>query len=82
MTINDMIIPEQILAKAERLNAQNVSFIQTKDGYDVFRLLFKQPNVRLNGNEISLNAGMPVVLLYKDGTVATADTSRHAYWLE
>ena len=82
MTINDMIIPEQILAKAERLNAENISFIQTKDGYDVFRLLFKQPHVRLNGNEISLNTGMPVVLLYKDGTVATADTSRHTYWLE
>ena len=41
-----MIIPGQVLEKAEKLNAENVTFIQQKDGYDVFRLSFKQLNLR------------------------------------
>ena len=76
-----MIIPGQVLEKAEKLNAENVTFIQHKDGYDVFRLSFKQSNLRHNGTEIPMETGMPVIILFKDGVAQTAKYSDHDYWL-
>lgn len=77
-----MIIPKQVLERAERLNAENVSFVQNKDGFEVFRLLFKQSNIRQNnGSEIALQAGMPIVVLYKDGASLIAKSTEHEYWL-
>jgi hypothetical protein len=77
-----MIIPKQVLERAERLNAENVSFVQNKDGFEVFRLLFKQPNIRQNnGSEIALKAGLPIVVLYKDGASLIAKSTEHEYWL-
>lgn len=76
-----MIIPGQVLEKAEKLNAENVAFVQKKDGYDVFRLSFKQSNLRHNGTEIPMETGMPVIILFKDGVAQTAKYSDHSYWL-
>jgi len=76
-----MIIPGQVLAKAEKLNAENVSFVQSKDGFDVFRLTFKQSHVRHNGSDVPLQTGLPILLLYKDGIVEVAKSTDHEYWL-
>ena len=76
-----MIIPGQVLAKAEKLNAENVSYVHSKDGFDVFRLSFKLPHVRQNGCEIPLQTGLPIVLLYKDGVAEIAKSTDHEYWL-
>jgi len=76
-----MIIPGQVLAKAEKLNAENVSYVQSKDGFDVFRLSFKQPHVRQNGAEIPFPTGLPIVILYKDGVADIAKSTDHEYWL-
>ena len=76
-----MIIPGQVLAKAEKLNAENVSFVGSKDGFDVFKLSFKQPNVRLNGSYIPLQTGLPIIILYKDGVAEIAKSTDHDYWL-
>ena len=76
-----MIIPGQVLAKAEKLHAENVSFVGSKDGFDVFRLSFKQPHVRLNGSYIPLQTGLPIIILYKDGVAEIAKSTDHDYWL-